>query len=49
MPTDEKENHMAYNNQGAQKNLQGISCFASVVKLINILLQSSKIDKLKIQ
>ena len=48
MPTDEKENHMAY-NQGAQKNLQGISSFASVVKLINILLQSSKINKLKIQ
>lgn len=49
MPTDEKENHTAYDNQGAQRKLQGISIFAYVVKLINILLQSPKIHKLKIQ
>lgn len=49
MPTDEKENHTAYGNQGAQKMLQGIYFFACVVKLINILMPSPKIDKLTIQ
>lgn len=49
MPSDEKENHTAYGNQGAQKKLQGVSSFLCVVKLINILKQFPKIDKLMIQ
>lgn len=48
MPADEKENHTGYSNQGAQKKLQGIYYFASVVKLISTLMQSPKRDKLLI-
>lgn len=32
MPTDEKENCIAYGNQGAQKKLQDFSSFAYVAK-----------------
>ena len=49
MPVDEKENHTGYGNQGAQKELQDICSFASVVKLINIFMQSPKTDKLMTQ
>lgn len=47
MPADEKENCTAYGNQAAQKKLQDFSSFAYVVKLINMLMPSPKISKLR--